>query len=83
MQTLKAPLAFGLRVWVSMCLALFVAYWLQLENPFWAGTSAGIVCRPSLGASLRKATFRHIAIDHLPAGMRLEAGQTARVEIVK
>ena len=25
----------------------------------------------------------HIAIDHLPAGMRLVAGQTASVEIIK
>jgi uncharacterized membrane protein YccC len=54
------PLAFGLRVWASVCLALFLAYWLQLENPFWAGTSAGIVCQPTLGASLRKANFRLI-----------------------
>jgi uncharacterized membrane protein YccC len=41
-------------------LALFLAYWLQLDNPFWAGTSAAIVCQPSLGASLRKANFRLI-----------------------
>lgn len=53
-------LAFGLRVWVSVCLALFLAYWMQLDNPFWAGTSAAIVCQPSLGASLRKANFRLI-----------------------
>jgi uncharacterized membrane protein YccC len=52
--------AFGLRVWASVCLALFLAYWLQLDNPFWAGTSAGIVCQPTLGASLRKANFRLI-----------------------
>ncbi len=43
-----------------MCLALFMAFWLQLDNPFWAGTSAAIVCQPSLGASLRKAGFRLI-----------------------
>jgi len=53
-------LAFGLRLWASVCLALFLAYWLQLDNPFWAGTSAGIVCQPSLGASIRKAGFRLI-----------------------
>jgi uncharacterized membrane protein YccC len=39
-------------------LALLLAFWLQMDNPFWAGTSAGIVCQPSLGASLRKANFR-------------------------
>ena len=51
---------FGVRLWASVCLALFLAFWLQLDNPFWAGTSAGIVCQPSLGASLRKASFRLI-----------------------
>jgi len=59
-QPIPAPVAFGLRVWASICLALFLAFWLQLENPFWAGTSAGLVCQPSLGASLRKANFRLI-----------------------
>jgi uncharacterized membrane protein YccC len=54
------PLAFGLRLWASVCLALLLAFWLQLDNPFWAGTSAAIVCQPSLGASLRKASFRLI-----------------------
>src|SRR5215469_7888784 len=51
---------FGLRLWASVCLALFVAFWLQLDDPFWAGTSAAIVCQPQLGASLRKGWFRMI-----------------------
>ena len=54
------PLLFGLRLWASVCLALYVAFWLQLDNPFWAGTSAAIVCQPQLGASLRKGWFRMI-----------------------
>jgi uncharacterized membrane protein YccC len=54
------PLLFGLRLWASVCLALYVAFWLELENPFWAGTSAAIVCQPQLGASLRKGWFRMI-----------------------
>src|SRR6516165_9180395 len=54
------PLFFGLRLWASVCLALFVAFWLQLDDPFWAGTSAAIVCQPQLGASLRKGWFRMI-----------------------
>src|ERR1700754_5137928 len=54
------PLLFGLRLWASVCLALFVAFWIQLDNPFWAGTSAAIVCQPQLGASLRKGWFRLI-----------------------
>ncbi|MGA7329879.1 MAG: FUSC family protein [Rhodomicrobium sp.] len=54
----KSPLLFGLRLWASVCLALYVAFWLELDNAFWAGTSAAIVCQPSLGASLRKASYR-------------------------
>ena len=47
-------LLFGLRLWASVSLALYVAFWLELDNPYWAGTSAAIVCQPHLGASLRK-----------------------------
>jgi len=51
---------FGLRLAASVCLALLIAFWLQLDNPYWAGTSAGIVAQPALGASLRKGRFRAI-----------------------
>src|SRR5271157_406522 len=54
------PLLFALRLWASVCLALHVAFWLQLDNAFWAGTSAALVCQPQLGASLRKAWFRMV-----------------------
>ena len=54
-RTASPPLLFGLRLWASVCLALYVAFWLKLDNPVWADTSAAIVCQPHLGASLRKA----------------------------
>jgi uncharacterized membrane protein YccC len=54
------PLLFGLRLWASVCLALYVAFWLELDNAYWAGTTAAIVCQPQLGASLRKGWFRMI-----------------------
>src|ERR1700731_4930303 len=54
------PLLFGLRLWASVCRALYVAFWLELDNPFWAGTSAAIVCQPHLGASLREGWYRMI-----------------------
>jgi uncharacterized membrane protein YccC len=54
------PLLFGLRLWASVCLALYIAFWLELDNPYWAGTSAAIVCQPHLGASLRKGWYRLI-----------------------
>src|SRR6266705_4882348 len=55
-----APLLFAIRLWASVCLALLVAFWLELDNPYWAGASAAIVCQPQLGASLRKGWFRMI-----------------------
>jgi uncharacterized membrane protein YccC len=54
------PLLFGLRLWASVCLALYVAFWLELDNAFWAGLTAAIVCQPHLGASLRKGWYRMI-----------------------
>src|SRR3981189_1075115 len=53
-------LLFGLRLWAAVCLALYITFWLQLDNAFWAGTSAAIVCQPRLGASLRKGWFRMV-----------------------
>ena len=60
LQTSGPPLLFGLRLWASVCLALYVAFWLELDNAYWAGTTAAIVCQPHLGASLRKGWFRMI-----------------------
>ena len=60
LQALGPPLLFGLRLWASVCLALYVAFWLELDTPSWAGTTAAIVCQPHLGASLRKGWFRLI-----------------------
>ena len=54
------PLLFGLRMWAAVSLALYVAFWLQLDNGYWAGTSAAIVCQPQLGASLRKGWYRMV-----------------------
>src|SRR5258705_6796453 len=60
LRSVGPALLFGLRVWAAVSLALYVAFWLELDNAYWAGTSAAIVCQPSLGASLRKASFRMI-----------------------
>jgi uncharacterized membrane protein YccC len=54
------PLLFGLRLWASVCLALYIAFYLELDNEYWAGLSAAIVCQPQLGASLRKGWYRII-----------------------
>src|SRR5882724_11133943 len=60
LATMGPPLLFAIRLWASVCLALFVAFWLELDNPYWAGGTAAIVCQPQLGASLRKGWFRMI-----------------------
>jgi uncharacterized membrane protein YccC len=60
LATLGPPLLFAIRLWASVCLALFTAYWLELDSPYWAGGTAAIVCQPQLGASLRKGWFRVI-----------------------
>jgi uncharacterized membrane protein YccC len=60
LQASGPALLFGLRLWASVCLALYVAFSLELENAFWAGTTAAIVCQPHLGASLRKGWYRLI-----------------------
>jgi uncharacterized membrane protein YccC len=53
-------LVFGVRLWAAVCLALYIAFWLELDNAYWAGATAAIVCQPSLGASLRKGWFRMV-----------------------
>jgi uncharacterized membrane protein YccC len=39
---------FALRMWASVCLALYVAFELELNEPSWAATTAAIVCTPVL-----------------------------------
>ena len=60
LATMGPPLLFAIRLWASVCLALFIAFWLELDNPYWAGGTTAIVCQPQLGASLRKGWFRMI-----------------------
>src|SRR5437879_9303499 len=60
LRSAAPALLFGLRLWAAVCLALYIAFWLHLDNAYWAGTSAAIVSQPSLGASLRKGWFRVI-----------------------
>ena len=60
-------LIFGLRLWAAVCLALYVAFWLQLDDAQWAGTSAAIVCQPSLAASLRRGSSRMLGTATEPS----------------
>src|ERR1700693_5531292 len=60
LATAGPPLLLTVWLWASVCLALFIAFWLELDSPYWAGGTAAIVCQPQLGASLRKGWFRVI-----------------------
>jgi len=80
------PLLFGLRLWASVCLALYVAFWLELDNAFWAGTSAarGVPADWMADPVRLRRTCEGAArtLTTLPAGtpsLRLLADQTAKV----
>ena len=60
LRSATPALLHGLRLTTAVCLALCIAFWLQLDSAHWAGTSAAIVAQPALGASLRKGRFRAI-----------------------
>lgn len=49
---------FDLRTAVAVRVALAIAFELELDQAYWAGTTAAIVCQPVLGSALRKAAFR-------------------------
>ena len=73
-MTSFAYLIFGTISVIAVCLALYIAFWLQLDNAYWAGTSAAIVCQPSLGTSLRKGWFRVIGTVVGAPGLGGEGG---------
>jgi hypothetical protein len=60
---MRGALGAGLRLWASVCLALYVAFWLQLDNGFCAGTSAvttiGVVSALRVDRQARVAKCRH------------------------
>ena len=51
------PLLFGLRLWASVCLALYVAFWLELDNAYWAGTRRRSSANHNLARRCARAGF--------------------------
>ncbi len=49
---------YALRNTIAMCLALAVAYDLQLDEPYWAMTSAAVVSFPTVGGVISKSLGR-------------------------
>lgn len=54
----SAQWRYGLRNAIAMCLALSAAYILQLDEPYWAMTSAAVVSFPTPGGVISKSLGR-------------------------
>jgi uncharacterized membrane protein YccC len=51
---------FALRIWIAMALALYVAFWLQLESASSAAVSVAILAQPKRGQAISKAIYRFL-----------------------
>lgn len=61
---------YALRNSMAMCLALSIAYYLNLDEPYWAMTSAAVVSFPTVGGVISKS-FGRIAGSLLGASAAL------------
>jgi uncharacterized membrane protein YccC len=53
--------AFALRIWAAMLLALYAAFWLQLESASSAAVTVGILALQTRGQAYQKAVYRILA----------------------
>src|SRR5258705_10235205 len=53
--------AFALRIWAAMMVALYAAFWLQLESASSAAVTVGILSLPTRGQTYQKAAYRIVA----------------------
>jgi uncharacterized membrane protein YccC len=53
--------AFALRIWAAMMVALYVAFWLQLESVSSAAVTVGILALQTRGQAYQKAAYRLLA----------------------
>lgn len=53
---------YALRNTIAMCLALTVAYYLNLDEPYWAMTSAAVVSFPTVGGVISKTSDASLAV---------------------
>src|SRR6185369_13390950 len=56
-----ASWAFAVRIWVAVVVALYAAFWLELESASSAAVCVGILALPTRGQALEKAGFRFLA----------------------
>ncbi|HEV7439124.1 MAG TPA: FUSC family protein [Methylobacterium sp.] len=55
-----AAWAFAIRIWLAMMLALYAAFWLQLESASSAAVCVAILAQPKRGQALSKALYRFL-----------------------
>jgi uncharacterized membrane protein YccC len=53
--------AFALRIWAAMMVALYAAFWLQLESASSAAVTVAILAQPTRGQAYQKAVYRVLA----------------------
>src|SRR5258706_2379597 len=53
--------AFALRIWAAMMVALYAAFWLQLESASSAAVTVAILALPTRGQTYQKAAYRIVA----------------------
>jgi uncharacterized membrane protein YccC len=53
--------AFALRIWAAMMVALYAAFWLQLESASTAAVTVGVLALQTRGQAYQKAAYRVLA----------------------
>ncbi|HEY1856328.1 FUSC family protein [Acidocella sp.] len=53
-------ISFALKTFLGAITALYLAFWLGLDNPYWAMATAYIVANPLTGPMRSKAVYRFI-----------------------
>ena len=54
----RRPMAFAVRTWLTSVFALFIAFFLQLDQPYWAGMSVWILAQATPGMTLSRSLYR-------------------------
>ena len=56
-----ASWAFAFRIWLALIIALYVAFWLELESPSTAALTIAVLALPTRGQAVEKACYRLVA----------------------
>lgn len=57
-QPIRVALAYAFRTWIAGILALYVAFFCQLESPYWAPIATWIASLPIPGMTISKGMYR-------------------------